>query len=65
MEPPDPSSDHSTAMRTATPLDTCSVMTDAGPSATSAAISTPRLIGPGAITSASGFRRRARDSVSA
>ena len=34
-------------MRTATPLRTWSVMTDRGRSATSAAISTPRFIGPG------------------
>ena len=49
-------------MRTATPLVTCSVISDAGPSATSAAISTPRFIGPGCMTSASGLqpRRRAR-----
>ena len=45
-------------MRTATPFVTCSVITDAGPSATSAAISTPRFIGPGCITSAS-LRSRA------
>ena len=47
-------------MRTATPLATCAVMTDAGPSATSAAISTPRFIGPGCMTRASGCRRAAR-----
>ena len=45
-------------MRTATPLATCSVTSDAGPSATAAAISTPRFIGPGCITSASGLSSR-------
>ena len=34
-----------------------------GPSATSAATSIPRFIGPGCITSASGFRRDARAAV--
>ncbi len=51
-------------MRTATPFVTCSVMTDAGPSATSAAISTPRFIGPGCMTSASLRSRAARSTVS-
>jgi hypothetical protein len=41
----------STAMRTATPLFTCSRMTERGPSATSEEISTPRFMGPGCITS--------------
>ena len=44
-----------TAMRTATPISTCSRMTDCTPSATSESISMPRFIGPGCITSASGF----------
>src|SRR5205823_6451242 len=35
-------------------------MIDAGPSATSAAISTPRFIGPGCMTTVSGLRRAAR-----
>ena len=45
----------STAMRTATPISTCSRMTDCAPSATIESISTPRFIGPGCITSASGL----------
>jgi hypothetical protein len=40
-------------MRTATPLRTWSTMTDRGSSATSAAISTPRFMGPGCMTMAS------------
>src|SRR6185312_11023511 len=44
-----------TAMRTATPISTCSWMTLCGPSAISEAISTPRFIGPGCMTRASGF----------
>ena len=50
----------STAMRTATPLLTCSRITERGPSATSDEISTPRFIGPGCITRTLGdasFRR--------
>ena len=46
--------DASTAILTATPLLTCSRMTERGPSATSEAISTPRFIGPGCITSTLG-----------
>ena len=38
---------YSSAMRTATPLVTCSLMYDCGPSATSLVISTPRFNGPG------------------
>ena len=34
-----------------------------GPSATSDAISTPRFIGPGCMTSTSGFARRTRSAV--
>ena len=45
----------STAMRTATPISTCSRMSDCAPSATIESISTPRFIGPGCITSASGL----------
>ena len=37
-------------MRTATPLVTCSTMTERSESATSAVISMPRTIGPGCIT---------------
>src|SRR6202044_271138 len=47
-----PSSRYSTAMRTLTPLATCSTIVDRAESATSAAISTPRFIGPGCITMA-------------
>src|SRR5262245_59486312 len=46
------SSRYSTAIRTETPLVTCSTIVDLGESATSAAISTPRFIGPGCITMA-------------
>ena len=45
----------STAIRTATPISTCSRISDCAPSATMESISTPRFIGPGCITSASGF----------
>ena len=45
----------STAMRTATPISTCSRISDCAPSATSESISTPRFIGPGCITSAPGL----------
>ena len=48
-----PSSRYSTAIRTLTPLATCSTIVDLSESATSAAISTPRFIGPGCITMAS------------
>ncbi len=44
-----------TAIRTATPISTCSWITLCGPSAISDAISTPRFIGPGCMTSASCF----------
>src|SRR5688572_32314190 len=54
----------STAMRTATPLETCRRMTDCGPSATAESISTPRFIGPGCMTMASGLARRSRSGVS-
>ena len=42
-------------MRTATPISTCSRMSDWAPSATAVSISTPRFIGPGCMTSAPGF----------
>ena len=45
----------STAMRTATPISTCSRISDCAPSATIESISTPRFIGPGCMTSASGL----------
>jgi len=45
----------STAMRTATPISTCSRISDCAPSATMESISTPRFIGPGCMTSASGL----------
>ena len=60
----DPSMRNSTAIRTATPLATWRVITDLGRSATSAAISTPRFMGPGCMTSASSDSRRARSRVS-
>ena len=44
-----------TAMRTAIPKVTCLRITDCGPSATADSISTPRFIGPGCITIASGL----------
>ena len=47
-------------MRTATPLATCWVITESGWSATSAAISTPRLTGPGCMISDCSGSRRAR-----
>ena len=60
---PEPSSRNSTAMRTGTPLRTCSVMTALGRSATSAAISTPRFMGPGCMTMAPSGSRSARSAV--
>ena len=50
-------------MRTDTPLSTCWVMTDCGPSAALEAISTPRFIGPGCMTSACGFASATRSGV--
>src|SRR6266852_2799769 len=50
-------------MRTATPLATCSRITEYGPSATSDAISTPRFIGPGCMMITSGFARATRALV--
>src|SRR5439155_2024469 len=49
-----------TAMRTATPLATCSVMTAFGSAATSGVISTPRTMGPGCMIRAFSGSRRAR-----
>ncbi len=51
-------------MRTATPFRTWSMITALGRSATSAAISTPRFMGPGCITIVSGPSRAARAAVS-
>jgi hypothetical protein len=42
-------------MRTATPISTWSVITERLPSAIAGSISTPRFIGPGCITMASGL----------
>ena len=47
-----PRSRYSTAIRTLTPLATCSTMVERTESATSEAISMPRFIGPGCITTA-------------
>ena len=47
----------STAMRTATPISTCSRITLRASSATLESISTPRFIGPGCMTRASGLAR--------
>src|SRR5690606_3297927 len=57
------SSASSTAIRTATPLATWRSTSDCGPSATSSLISTPRFIGPGCRTTASGAARRRRAAV--
>src|SRR5690606_29204443 len=51
------------AMRIATPISTCSVMIDPGMSATLLSISTPRFIGPGCMTIASGAARASRSGV--
>ena len=50
-------------MRTAKPLVTWWRIVLCGPSATSGATSTPRLIGPGCITIASGLARASRSDV--
>ena len=52
-----------TAMRTATPKVTWGRMTACGPSATEESISTPRFIGPGCITMASGLASASRSCV--
>ena len=59
-----PASRYSRAIRTATPFVTCSVMTDRGSTATSAAISTPSFMGPGCMTTTSGDAARSRSRVS-
>ena len=46
---------HITAMRTAMPKVTCGRITLCAPSTTAESISTPRLIGPGCMTIASGL----------
>src|SRR5205085_1370482 len=56
---------HSTAIRTARPLVTWSRITLWGPSATSGVISTPRLIGPGAMIRMSVLARANRSLVMA
>ena len=53
----------STAMRTATPFATCRRISDCGPSATASLISTPRFIGPGCMTIASGLAKQRRSAV--
>ena len=50
-------------MRTETPLSTCWVMTDCALSAAMEAISTPRFIGPGCMTSAFGLASATRSGV--
>jgi len=52
-----------TAMRTAMPKVTWLRMTAWGPSATAESISTPRFMGPGCITMASGLARASRSGV--
>src|SRR5262245_13979831 len=59
-----PASVARTAMRTATPFATCVRMTDCGPSARSLSISTPRFMGPGCMTIASGRASFIRSRVS-
>ncbi len=58
-----PASRYKTAMRTATPLATCSVMALCGPSATPLLISTPRFIGPGCMTVTSGLHQASFSEV--
>ena len=52
-----------TAMRTAMPKVTCGKITDCLPSATLESISTPRFIGPGCNTMASGLASASLSSV--
>ena len=52
-----------TAIRTAIPKVTCGRITAWAPSATAESISTPRFIGPGCITIASGFASARRSGV--
>ena len=54
----------STAMRTAMPNVTCGRITERAPSATGDSISTPRFIGPGCMTIASGFASASFSPVS-
>ena len=58
--PTAPASRYRMAIRQATLYSTCSRMTEKGPSATSGAISTPRLIGPGCMMRRSGLAARRR-----
>ena len=51
-------------MRTLTPLATCSTIVERTESATSAAISMPRFIGPGCMTIASSSSRAIRRASS-
>ena len=53
-----------TAIRTAMPNVTCGRITDRSPSATAESISTPRFIGPGCMTIASGFATASFSCVS-
>ena len=50
-------------MRTAMPKVTCGRITECGPSATEESISTPRFIGPGCITMASGLASASLSAV--
>ena len=53
--PEPPRASEITAMRSGTPLATCSRMSDLSPSAAASSISTPRFIGPGCMTTAVGL----------
>src|SRR5215204_2592687 len=59
-----PSKRYKTAMRTLTPLLTCSTMTARSESATSAVISSPRFMGPGCMTIACSGNRPMRSTSS-
>ncbi len=59
-----PASIESTAIRTAMPKVTCDRITAWPPSATAESISTPRFIGPGCMTIASGFAYASFSGVS-
>ena len=59
-----PNARTSNASRIARPLVTCCSMADAGESATSPSISSPRIMGPGCRTMACGARRARRSWVS-
>src|SRR3954454_12880319 len=58
-----PSRELRIAIRTFTPLSTCSSTTDCGWSATSSVNSMPRIIGPGCMMIASFFASFTRDTV--